>query len=340
LEALLKFVALFFAVFLSQMVWGAPMIDQLEAIDVNGSKQWLLSRGNDQSNPVILFVHGGPGYPSMLFSRAFDEKYVQKFVVVHWDQRNAGKSYNPSAPVSSYELDQIVDDGIVVAEHLRRKFSKNKLILVGHSWGTMVGSLMVNKKPEYFRSYVSVGTAVDWTTGETRKFEALKRLAEGKENADLKHKLTAIGRPPYKSHTGFQQLGLLWVEHMGFSGTCKKCSEADLAEAAMKNREYSGEELGRMPEAIQVSLDYLAEKLSSFSAIRMVPKIAVPVYFVQGKFDTNTPTDLARDYFEKVTAPEGKKMIIFSESAHLPMYEEPDLFLKVLDEAAKVSGAK
>lgn len=271
----------------------------------------------------------------MLFSRAFDESYVQHFVLVHWDQRSAGKSYVPGAPIASYAVNQIVDDGIAVVQHLRQAFKRDQVILVGHSWGAIIASAMITRHPEYFKSYVSVGTSVDWFTAETRKFEALQRLAEETENAVLKHRLSKVEKPPYVTHHGFQELGQLWVEQMGFSGTSHRLSEQDLGEAMLENQEYTAEELERVTDASHVAMDVAAKELRDYSAFKATPSLPIPVYFVQGQHDTNSPTDLVKQYVDHLEAPAGKKLIVFPDSAHLPMYEQPDLFLEVLREAAR-----
>ena len=116
------------------------MIDELKALDLNGARQWILCRGSDRSMPVVLFVHGGPGNPSMWYSRAFDNDFINDFVVVHWDQRGAGKSYSKETPRETINLNQIVDDGLELTARLKQKFETDKVILVGHSWGTMVAA--------------------------------------------------------------------------------------------------------------------------------------------------------------------------------------------------------
>lgn len=330
--ALLVLMAVAFCRFMQHR--SGSKMDQLEAIDINGSQQWLLTRAHDSTAPVVLFVHGGPGFPAMPFSRAFDEAYVQHFVLVHWDQRCAGKSYVPGAATASYAVNQIVDDGIAVVQHLRRVLKRDQLILVGHSWGAIIASAMVTRHPEYFKSYVSVGTSVDWFTGETRKFEALQRLAEKSENAELKHQLSSLGKPPYVTHDAFQELGRLWIEQMGFAGTSHRLSEQDLGEAMLKNQEYTPAELERVTDAVRVAMDVAAKELRDYSAFKATPTLPIPVYFVQGQHDTNSPTDLVKQYVDHLEAPAGKKLIVFPDSAHLPMYEQPDLFLEVLREAS------
>ena len=103
-------------------------IDELEALSINDSTQWVLYRGNDRKKPVVLFVHGGPGYPQMWYSRGLDAPFLDDFVVVHWDQRGAGKSYSEEGFGASVSLSQIVDDGLQVTKHLSNKLRSRRII--------------------------------------------------------------------------------------------------------------------------------------------------------------------------------------------------------------------
>jgi pimeloyl-ACP methyl ester carboxylesterase len=306
------------------------MIDQLESITINDSKQWLLYRSQKDAAPVVLFVHGGPGYPQMWFSRAFDKQLIKDFTVVHWDQRSAGKSYERRAPIASYQLQQIALDGVSVAEHLCQKFGTNQILLVGHSWGTMVGAAMSNLRPDLFKAFVSVGTCVDWVSADQYKFAELEKLAKETQDEELFAELLDIRKPPYSTHDQMARLADLWINFKGFGGTCRKLSEEQLGEAIIQSTEYSDAEIERALDALRRVVDVLAPDLVKYNAFKEVPKIAVPVVFVQGTYDNNTPTDLARSYFEKLEAPKGKNWIEFKDSAHMPMYEEPELFVEVL----------
>lgn len=107
-------------------------IDQLESLNINGSQQWLLYRGEGTEKPVILFVQGGPGSPLMFFSRGLDDMFLKDFVVVHWDQRHSGKSFDQAKSLSDFSLQQIAIDGLAVVAHLKKKFAKSKNLLVWH----------------------------------------------------------------------------------------------------------------------------------------------------------------------------------------------------------------
>ena len=316
---------------------GAAMIDELEPLSINGTDQWLLYRGEEQTKPVVLFVHGGPGSPLMYFSRGFDDAFTKDFVVVHWDQRGSGKSYDPKVPTNSYHFQQFVDDGLAVVTHIKNKFQKKKIILVGHSWGTMLAFNMAAQYPKSFESLVSIGTVSNMGKMEEFRFMKVKSAIQTSGNADALERLKDLGTPPYLTFDELTEFGNLLSEFVGFEGTFRLLPMEKINEAVQKNKEYTEQEMTASMEGMAVVFNSLSDFLYKYNASKFVPEVEMPVYFVQGRHDLNTPTELARNYFDDLKADAGKTWIEFDESAHFPMYEEPNRFLQVLKSA---SGSK
>lgn len=312
---------------------SGKMIDQLESVNINNSKQWILQRGVDREKPVVLFVHGGPGSPLMYFSRAYDDIFINDFVIIHWDQRGSGKSYNPAEPASNYQFQQYLDDGLAVVEYLKSKFQKEKIILVGHSWGTMVAFNMVAQKPNYFESLITVGTVSRMLEMEEYRYKRVRETIEKSGNAEAIKQLLDLGPPPFLNFESLMAFGNLLAEFVGFDGTFRKLTMEQLNEAVAKNKEYSEAEMTASLDGMKVVFNELAEYLYRYDALNVVPEVDVPVYFIQGRYDFNTPTHLARNYYEEISAKRGKYWIEFDASAHFPFYEEPENFLNVLRRA-------
>jgi pimeloyl-ACP methyl ester carboxylesterase len=292
------------------------MIDQLQAIPINGTRQWLLMRGADATKPVLLFVHGGPGSPLMLFSRGFDEELTKHFVVVHWDQRGSGKSYDSQADIEEFSLDQVVEDGLEVVAFLKKRFQKSQITLIGHSWGSIVAAHMTKKRPEDFKLFLSVGTVADMKKGEEEKFKFLHT--------------NEIGPPPWRDFSSIVVLSRLMMKARG---SFYSLYEHDINEAVRLTNEYRVEELQGMEQSMQKIWEQIYPFLANYTAIAAMPQIDVPVIFVHGDHDWATPTSLAKEYFEQVKAPKGKKWVSFKQSAHFPMYEESENFLVCLRES-------
>jgi pimeloyl-ACP methyl ester carboxylesterase len=135
-------------------------IDSLQAIQINGSKQWVLIRTSDPSNPILLYLHGGPGHSLIPFAHVATSSLTDRFTVVYWDQRGTGLSYEAAFPAETLNLKQLIEDTLAVTDYLRRRFDKEKIYLVGHSWGSTLGSLVMQKEPEKFHAFIGVGQIV------------------------------------------------------------------------------------------------------------------------------------------------------------------------------------
>ena len=142
---------------------GTPEIDmpnsvsELTALEIGGLEQWILVRGEDQSNPVLLWLHGGPGSAQMPVHRAFNRELEKEYVVVHWDQRGAGKSNHSGFREETMTLDRFIEDAHELTKYLKDRFDQEKIYLLGHSWGTQMGILTVQRYPDNYHAFISVG---------------------------------------------------------------------------------------------------------------------------------------------------------------------------------------
>lgn len=330
-RGMLKFLLVFSHLFWAP-AWASKgnSIDQLESLKINDSKQWLLYRGENSSKPVVLFVHGGPGSPLMFFSRAFDAPFINDFVVVHWDQRHSGKSFDPSNSVSDFSVQQIAKDGISVVEHLKKKFGKSKILLVGHSWGSIVGAAMIESKPSDFIAYISVGTVADIAAGDALKYAFLKEHAKKSGDKTDIESLKKLGEPPWQR---FEQLVIQSRLMMKFKGSFFGLNREQINSAVNRSTEYSASDMENLDSSMDKIWRQVSPWLSKYKALDAIPKIGVPVYFAQGVHDMATPPTLAKKYFDNLVAPKGKHWVDFRDAGHFPMYEEPEKFLSLLKQA-------
>jgi pimeloyl-ACP methyl ester carboxylesterase len=142
----------------------------LEKVRVGGADQWILERSENIDNPIVLFLHGGPGTSQLTLNRRNTRDLERFFTVVNWDQRGAGKSYPAIRNVQRMTIDQFVEDTRELTLYLLRTFDKARLVLVGHSWGTVVGALAVARYPELYSCYVGVGQTANMTDGERASY--------------------------------------------------------------------------------------------------------------------------------------------------------------------------
>ncbi|MFW9923722.1 MAG: alpha/beta fold hydrolase [Candidatus Thorarchaeota archaeon] len=161
---------------------SSKSIASLEKITINGLKHWVLIRGHNLENPLLLFLHGGPGSPEMGFAHKYERNLEKHFIFVNWDQRGAGKTFSFRTPKESMNVEQFISDGHQLISYLLERFKKKKIVLVGHSWGSELGTLLVQRYPELFYTYIGIGQVVNTEINEQLSFEFTIREAERTKN--------------------------------------------------------------------------------------------------------------------------------------------------------------
>lgn len=303
----------------------------LDEIELGGVKQWILVRGEDVENPILLFLHGGPGSPEMATHHAFMTGLESHFVVVHWDQRGAGKSYHVSIPESSMTIERFIEDAHLLTGHLKERFGRHKIYIMGHSWGSVLGTLTVDRYPEDYYAYIGIGQVVDLVRNEKISYEYVIKEAEERDKPLAKMHLKMIGGPPYDNVI---ELAIQRQYLQKFGGGPARSQETynKIYRAGAKAPEYTLLGHIKMARGTIYSTRQMWPELMTVDLLDTVPRIDVPVYFLHGRHDYNTPWELCQEYYNKLEAPEGKTLIWFEESAHSPNLEEPRKFERVLED--------
>jgi pimeloyl-ACP methyl ester carboxylesterase len=304
-------------------------IDLLEKVELGGIEQWILVRSQNRANPVLLFLHGGPGSVMMPHHRVFHRDLEDHFTVVHWDQRGAGKSFDSNIPPASMSLTQVVADTLELSELLTKRFNVPKIFIVGHSWGTKVGTVAVSRRPELFYAYVGIGQVVDDRKGELISYEFALRQANKTGNKKASRALEEIGLPPYSPDEVNTKWG--WLLEFGGVVHSPEFSMFSFMAKGLSSPDYSLYDWMKYGRGVLFSPKHITTK-TDFEVKFMVnvPKIEIPVYFFAGRYDYITPSEVAEQFYNGLIAPAGKHLVWFENSGHLSLYEEPDKFMDVL----------
>ncbi len=307
----------------------------MEPVTLGGMEQWILIRGEDTTNPVLLWLHGGPGSPQMPLSHYLDGPLEEAFVVVHWDQRGAGKSNPKNFDESTMTYEQFLSDAHELTEYLKNRFNTEKIYLLGHSWGTHLGLPLADRYPEDYHAFIGVSQVVnsiraveiahDWLTEE---------MTRTGDQAGLE-KLTELGKPPY-THAQYREFAPL-VDAYGGSFDVPFWRLALIGFGA---REYSIMDYPRILDGMTRGGKPLHQggEMLRVNFIEDIPVFDVPVFFLNGRNDYNTPLRLVEEYFQILDAP-FKELVIFEESAHTPFLAEPEKFMQaVIDVRLKIEG--
>lgn len=175
-------------------------IDEATYVEIGGIEQWITIRGKDRNNPVLLFLHGGPGDATNPWGYAAFRSWLRYFTVVQWDQRGAGRTFgrNGAASASSITPDRMVQDGVELSEFLKKRLHKDKIVLVGHSWGSVLGFCMAKARPELFYAFVGTGqVAAEFSRSSAVAYTTLLERASREGNLQAVQELKEVGPPPY-----------------------------------------------------------------------------------------------------------------------------------------------
>lgn len=294
-------------------------------IVINGIEQWVTIKGA-RSKPVILFLHGGPGSSLSPYSDALFKAWEKDFIIVQWDQRGAGRTYGLYAPeeltpaylkANPLTVEQMTSDGIALSEYLIKHLGKQKIILFGTSWGSVLGVEMATKRPELFYAYVGHSQVVN-PASDLKLYEKVYQIAQKTKDHESLETLNAIGKPPYDRAKKVGQLLRIvkkyeradstpapdaWFElAAGYDNAKDNQNRSDGDDYSFVN--YTGDNVLGVP-SMRANIDFMKDHL----------EFKVPMYFIQGKEDLLTPKESTKKYFKKLKAPE-KKYILLPETAH------------------------
>lgn len=303
-------------------------VAELEMVLLGGVPQGLLVRGWNVSNPVLLFLHGGPGTSELGMLRTYNLPALeQHFTVAVWDQRGAGRSFAAIEPASGMTVEQLLADTRELVELLRRRFGQEKIYLAGHSWGSLLGALTVHRHPELFHAFVGIGQAVNMLEGERISWDWT--LAQAQEAGDARSvaKLRKIGRPPYAGDLRSKVIAQRAIlgKYRGEVHGNPRGGLPIVLSTLLKTREYSWRDRVNFFRGIFATMRVLWPQILELDLVRLAPELKVPVYFLEGRHDYETPSVLAERYLEVLQAPR-KALVWFERSAHFVNAEEPEAF--------------
>lgn len=293
-------------------------------VAINGIPQWVTISSQDCRNPVLLFIHGGPGNPISPFADNLYGGWAKDFTLVQWDQRGAGRTYGRNLPVRELEPEEfartpltlalMAADGLAVAEYLQQRLGKNKLILTGSSWGSALAAEMASLKPELFHAYVGVAQLVGPPDLIASHALTLQRARELGDEAALTT-LQALGTPPWTNPRSFGQLRRIVRRY-----------EAQRSDAGPDWRPAPGYASPQDLAAYEAGEDFSFLKFVGFKADGMLWQLALkeqrtrfrlPVFLIQGEQDLLTPPAVTQAWFDGIQAPR-KKLVTVPRAGHDP----------------------
>jgi pimeloyl-ACP methyl ester carboxylesterase len=316
---------------------GQPLANSLSEkmrVNINGVEQGMFIKSRNVDNPVLLFVHGGPGMPEYWLTRWYPTGLEEYFTVVWWEQRGAGLSYSPDIPPESMTAEQFIADTRAVTEYLRQRFGREKITLMAHSWGSYIGIQAAARYPELYTAYIGIGQISHQVESEQLAYAYALDFYKKAGDQKMVQKLEAA--PPTLTvplPAAYMSLRDPYM-HGASIGTTRQMKSvvSGLFLPSFQFPEYTLAEkinLWRGKFYSRSSDFSLWDKMQATDLADVVTELALPVYFLEGRYDYTCAYPLARDYFDQLEAPV-KGFYTFENSAHSPMFEEPQRTVEIL----------
>ncbi len=310
-------------------------INESMYVDINGTKQWINIYGEDKDNPVLLYLHGGPGSATSDIDYAFTRKWADVYTIVTWDQHNCGKSYDKKQNNLVITKDLLMTDGKEMTEFLLKHLSKEKITILGHSWGSIYGANLALEYPDYYDAFIGTGQLVDAIENEKRFKEEAIKWAEGDDDTlELVEQLTPDN--PTMEHYKIKNT---LMDKYGY-GMMKDGSDYNLLATILFNPNYSVIDWVKYffrDPSVYMSFN-LSDEFIKFSLSNKYD-YSVPFYNINGNKDYQTNYELASEYFEQVNAP-NKKLYIMEDTTHGLLESKSEEFSKIVHEIANMQKDK
>ena len=311
------------------------MTDKKMMVTLGGLPQKIHIKSDDETKPVLLFLHGGPGVCNRHTIIADHSDLMDTFTIVAWDQRGSGGSYY-NCPLDSLTVERLTDDANELVLWLCKEFNKDKIFIIGGSWGSELGTWVAYRYPAHIAAYVGFGQVVNGAKNEQLSYEfALNAAREAGDDKSVKV-LEELGAPVmgvYKGgYDGMMTQRNVMMKYGGDSQNAKKRSYFKSTVIPMLfSDEYSLKDIWGIAKGHKLVLEKMWPEVGATNFPETCNKFDVPYFIFDGRLDKNTPAELVQDYFDIIKAPQ-KELIWFENSGHNPMNDEPDKFKSLLRE--------
>lgn len=299
---------------------------------LGGARQVVNVRGADRTNPILLFIHGGPAAVEMPIAWAFQRPWEDRFTVVQWDQRGAGRSFllnDPAALASTLKPERYRDDAIELIELLGKRYGQRKVFLLGHSWGSIVGMMVAAKRPDLLHAYIGVGQVIDFRENEREGYAWTLTKARAAGNSDAVRELEALRPYPGPGAFDLKKLEIERKWNIRFGGLAAGRDNADFYFRAPRlSPEYTAADRQAWNDGSAFTMKTMFPQLADISFAK-VDRIDTPVFMFLGRQDFTTPSPIAAGWLSRLRAPR-KDVVWFEHSAHLPFIEEPGRVFEAL----------
>jgi len=312
---------------------GGTQIAKKGWATIGGIQQGYFIRGENEQNPVILFLHGGPGSPELMMIK--DTELEKYFTVCYWEQRGAGMTFSSDTDPATMITEQFVEDTRQMTDSLRKWYGTEKIYLMGHSWGSYLGIKTVEKHPELYHAYIGIGQVCHQLESERIAYDYI--VAEARKAGDTNtveaFEVYDKYATEFPSNDYLMKVRTNSMNKYGVGVKRKDMSMFDVATDLLFYRGYTLKDKLNYINGMMFSLNNMFHKVIEDNLFQSSTHFDIPIYIIQGKYDYQVSYQLAKEYLDLIDAPQ-KAFFTFEQSAHSPNLEEPHHFVEVIKEIA------
>lgn len=293
-----------------------------EMVSINGREQGLVIRGHDERDPVLLWLSGGPGGSELGWTTSYLAALEQDVVFVNWDQPGTGMSWQ-AADWETVTVQDFVDDTIALSEYLRERFPSDQLILAGHSWGSIVGLMAAEQRPDLYSAYLGVAQQVNARENDRRGYAMVLEQAAARGDERVVSRLREMGPPPYGRAGGGNYVYLFQKVHVYSPHPSGEPSVS----AMLFPPEYRLRDSINAVRGVVKGVTRVYPQLEQLDFSHSIPQVEVPIFFFTGRYDETCVQEITWRYFQEIEAPH-KEFVWFEQSGHNLPYHQPEQFVR------------
>jgi pimeloyl-ACP methyl ester carboxylesterase len=306
-------------------------ISERVTVEIGGIPQGMIIQSVDPANPVLLFLHGGPGMVEFFMEQEYPTGLETHFTMVWWEQRGAGMSFSPDIPPETMTVERMISDTVEVADYLRARFGQDRIVLLGHSWGAYLGIQVAAAAPDRFSAYVGMAQLAHQLRSEVMARDYMIAAYRARGDDAMVRRLEAA---PVSMEAGtspeWMRLRDTAMHRIGVGHARDIDSVVTGIFLPMwRVRAYTVTEKINIWRGKLWSRPFFWDDLIRDDLSARLTEFALPVYFLVGRHDQTANPDLSRAYFDVIDAPV-KGFYIFENSAHSPLFEEPGRATEIL----------
>ena len=288
-----------------------------EFVPINGINQYFLHFQGDKESPIILFLHGGPGMPQSLLAHYFESKNDDKYTIVYYDQRGTGKTYTKNKEaIPTFEL--LKQDLLETVQYLKKKYNKEKVIILGHSFGSVLGTMFAKEHPKEVICFIGVGQVINTMECEKFGYQKLAEAIKKENNIKVINKLDKIGTYPLEHFDDEMMKKISKIRKLQAKYKLASKIDKKILKIVFKSPILELSDFISMFKGMKVNKN-LFYYLGDYNLYKYSTSYEVPIYYIVGENDFQTPYSISEKYFQSIES--AKKKVICNKKCRSYAYD-------------------